>query len=264
MSRKAQIRSASLLALVLLIVGFLMGSAIGSKIIAYTHTATMVTTSYSTFYATNTVTTREVKTEHTTVSAIIPVTTTITSEATTTIFNTTTLTINHTHTVTISNVTVTTTSTKFLNTTIQAQILVCFSRPEYCKGEITSAIRSAKQYVYVMAYIFTSNDIAQALLDVHNKGVNVKVIIEGDMMNVTGSQYTMLKDAGIDVRLEKTSYLMHHKVIIIDGQIVITGSYNFSDAAEDKNYENLLIIKDSKIAQQYEQEFNRVIQNSSP
>ena len=69
---------------------------------------------------------------------------------------------------------------------------------------------------------------------------------------------TLCSNAGLDVWLDGNPRLMHHKVIIIDGQIVITGSYNFSNNAEQNNDENTLIIHNQDIAAQYMTEFQQI------
>jgi phosphatidylserine/phosphatidylglycerophosphate/cardiolipin synthase-like enzyme len=73
-----------------------------------------------------------------------------------------------------------------------------------------------------------------------------------------GGEYTNLLGDGIAVRLDGNRYGMHHKVIIIDGRIVVTGSYNFSNNAKTRNDENTLIIHDPEIAEFYREEFARV------
>jgi phosphatidylserine/phosphatidylglycerophosphate/cardiolipin synthase-like enzyme len=71
-------------------------------------------------------------------------------------------------------------------------------------------------------------------------------------------EYEILRQAGLDVREDGIDGLMHHKVFIIDEQIVITGSYNFSRSAEEKNDENIIVIYNTDIAQEYLKEFARV------
>ena len=74
----------------------------------------------------------------------------------------------------------------------------------------------------------------------------------------TGGEYQNLLENGIDVRLDGNPKSMHHKVIIIDGEIVVTGSYNFSKSAKTKNDENTLILHSPEIAELYIEEFERV------
>ena len=94
--------------------------------------------------------------------------------------------------------------------------------------------------------------------DRFQKGILVEGVFDERQISVH-SEYESMKKAGIPVIVDTTEGTMHHKVIIIDEEIVITGSYNFSKNAETRNSENLLIIKGNKeIARAYLDEFNRL------
>ena len=110
-----------------------------------------------------------------------------------------------------------------------------------------------------MAFSFTSDDIAQALKDSANRGVIVSGVFEESQYHSnTGTEYDNLRATGLDVRLDGNERNMHHKVFIVDGEVVITGSYNFSRSAEERNDENTLIIYSPELAAQYLAEFERV------
>jgi phosphatidylserine/phosphatidylglycerophosphate/cardiolipin synthase-like enzyme len=79
-----------------------------------------------------------------------------------------------------------------------------------------------------------------------------------------GTEYDVFQQYGLDVRLDGNGGQMHHKVIIIDRSIVITGSYNFSASAETRNDENLVIIHSPVIAGYYLDEFQRVYDQAQP
>lgn len=110
----------------------------------------------------------------------------------------------------------------------------------------------------MMIYSFTSNDIAEALIQAHRKGIDVKIVMDDQQASIRGSEYERLVGAGIPTRLDNRAGLMHHKVAIIDGVIVLTGSYNYTAAAENDNDENLILIRDEKVAKMYLEEFLRV------
>jgi phosphatidylserine/phosphatidylglycerophosphate/cardiolipin synthase-like enzyme len=110
-----------------------------------------------------------------------------------------------------------------------------------------------------MAYSFTSDELAAALIERAKAGVTVRGVFDKDQYHSnSGTEFDTLTNAGMDVWLDGNPRLMHHKVIIIDGQVVITGSYNFSNNAEQYNDENTLIIHDQAIAAQYLAEFQQV------
>ena len=141
-------------------------------------------------------------------------------------------------------------------------IEVYFSPEDGTLEHILSAVNAAQESVYFLAYSFTSDDLRQALLRLAQAGVTVAGVFDHDQhLFNTGTEYENLLDAGIDVRLDGNPRLMHHKVIIIDQQVVITGSYNFSNNAEHNNDENTLIIHNQDIAAQYLAEFQQVFQN---
>jgi len=135
---------------------------------------------------------------------------------------------------------------------------VCFSRTMDCASIIISLIDSAQQGVLVAVFSFTSNPLADALIRAHRRGVEVRVVIEMEQANVRGSEYERLRSAGVAVRLDGNSDLMHHKFMVVDGRVVVTGSYNWSAAAEDRNDENIVVIYGEEIAALYSREFERV------
>ena len=109
-----------------------------------------------------------------------------------------------------------------------------------------------------MAFVLTADPITQALLDADARDVQVSGVIERGQSNNMGSDYQALVDAGLNVLLDGNYKNMHHKVIIIDDQIVITGSYNFSRNAEERNDENILFLYNAEIADFYIEEFDKV------
>lgn len=135
-------------------------------------------------------------------------------------------------------------------------ISVYFSPDGGCTRAIVNALSMARKTVLVQAYSFTSSKIAKALLNAKNRGVDVRVILDG---NVTDHQYSpadFFANSGIPTRLDYAHALAHNKVMVIDGETVITGSFNFTKAAETKNAENVLIIHDKDLAAKYATNWN--------
>ncbi len=142
-------------------------------------------------------------------------------------------------------------------------IEVYFSPQDGTLEHILSAVNSAQESVDFLAYSFTSDELAQALIERSNAGVTVRGVFDKDQYHSnSGTEYETLHTAGLDVWLDANPRLMHHKVIIIDGKVVITGSYNFSNNAEQYNDENTLIIHDPKIAADYQSEFQHIYELS--
>src|SRR5262249_26485452 len=107
---------------------------------------------------------------------------------------------------------------------------------------VVDALDGAKSTVLVQAYSFTSAPIAKALVEAHDRGVDVQVILD---RKETGSKYSsadFLAHAGITTLIDGRHAIAHNKVMVIDGVAVITGSFNFTTAAQRQNAQNLLLI----------------------
>jgi len=137
---------------------------------------------------------------------------------------------------------------------------VYFSPDDNVDEHIINIIEQGQENIIFMAYSFTSNSIGEAILEKFYEGVNVSGVMDSNQaVTNQGTNYDSFVEAGISVMLDENSGLMHHKVIIVDNKIVITGSYNFSNSAENKNDENLLIIHDPGIADLYKAEYLKLI-----
>jgi phosphatidylserine/phosphatidylglycerophosphate/cardiolipin synthase-like enzyme len=148
------------------------------------------------------------------------------------------------------------------------EITVCFT-PEYgrtpsCTQEVVDALTSAKQSILVQAYSFTSAPIAKALVDAHRRGVDVKVILDRSNRTAHYSAATFLAHAGIPVWIDTRHAIAHNKIMIIDGNTILTGSFNFTKAAEQQNAENLLTIRDATLANQYTANWQKHLEHSEP
>jgi len=135
---------------------------------------------------------------------------------------------------------------------------VCFSRTMNCSSLIGYWISRANESVHVMIYGFTLDHLSKALIDAMKRGVEVEVVIERESAYWRGSEHERLLQAGVDVKLDGNPYTMHHKVAIIDGKIVIIGSYNWTWSAENKNDENVVVLMSTSLAESYEKEFQRI------
>jgi phosphatidylserine/phosphatidylglycerophosphate/cardiolipin synthase-like enzyme len=128
---------------------------------------------------------------------------------------------------------------------------VYFSPHGGCTESIIRELNNAKSTILVQAYSFTSAPIAKALLNAHKRGIKVEVILDKSQKTQKYSSATFLYNQRIPVKIDAKHAIAHNKVMIIDGGTVITGSFNFTKAAEEKNAENLLVIRDRKLAEQY-------------
>jgi phosphatidylserine/phosphatidylglycerophosphate/cardiolipin synthase-like enzyme len=139
-------------------------------------------------------------------------------------------------------------------------VRVYFSPSDGTNSKILSTIQGADKSIYFATYAFTRNDLAQGIFSRFSAGVtDIKGVI--DQINTTGSQYSYL-NTFVDL-WPNVSPTLHHKYAVIDASypayspVVITGSHNWSNAAENDNDENTIFIYDADIANQYLQEFKK-------
>ncbi len=128
---------------------------------------------------------------------------------------------------------------------------VYFSPPGGCTEAIIKELDRSKTSVLVQAYSFTSAPIAKALLNAHKRRVEVEVILDKSQRREKYSSADFMANSGIPTKIDADHAIAHNKVIVIDGEVVITGSFNFTRAAEEKNAENLLVIRDKALAAKY-------------
>ena len=129
---------------------------------------------------------------------------------------------------------------------------VCFSPKGGCAMKIVDAIQQAKKSIYLQAYGFTSDPIAQALASAKGRGVEVYILL--DRSDDAGSSHSRLKtllDSHVPTWIDGKHAIAHNKVVVIDEELVLTGSYNFTAAAERSNAENMLFIHSTPLASKY-------------
>jgi len=130
-------------------------------------------------------------------------------------------------------------------------IQIHFSPDGSPTAAVVRTLDSAAKSVLVQAYSFTSTPIASALKRAHDRGVVVNVILDSGQLSERYTSATFLQRAGIPVWIDSLHAIAHNKVMIIDDSIVITGSFNFTKSAEERNAENLLIINSKQVAGEY-------------
>jgi len=134
---------------------------------------------------------------------------------------------------------------------------ICFSPNGGAASQVIYWLERANESVHILIYSFTLDSIGNAVMGAHQKGIDTKVVFESSQISEY-SEYFRLVAAGVQVRNDTNPAFMHHKVAIIDGCIVLVGSFNWSDIAEDDNNEDLLVIRSSNVASAFEQEFQRI------
>ena len=141
--------------------------------------------------------------------------------------------------------------------TNEPAIHVRFSPKGHCTQLVEETVAQAKERVLVQAYGFTSLPIADALIAAHRRGVEVKILVDRSQVKSKYSQLRHVMEQGIAVAVDKVAGIAHNKVMIIDDAYVLTGSFNWTKAAETRNAENLLLIRDTKLNDIYTAEWKK-------
>ena len=147
----------------------------------------------------------------------------------------------------------------------QAQVEIFFSPNGGCTDAVVNALNRAKKNILVQAYSFTSPPIAAALVEAKKRNVDVQVILDKSQRTEKYSGATFLKNHEVPVFIDAAHKIAHNKVMIIDGEVVITGSFNFTKSAEEGNAENLLVISNAPdLAAQYITNWKAHLKHSQP
>ena len=133
----------------------------------------------------------------------------------------------------------------------RADVAVCFEPGGPCEEQIVAAISAAKSQIRMQAYSFTARPIAAALIDAKTRGVDVQILLDRSNEIQRNSQGRAMVGAGIPVWIDYLPAIAHGKDIIIDGRLVVGGSYNYTGSASRRNAENVLFIADEAVARRF-------------
>jgi cell division protein FtsB len=152
-------------------------------------------------------------------------------------------------------------------TGLRAEIASLSTRPELlgvyfeplgdCTGQIIYWIGQAKTSIHILTYMLTLDSIGNALVEAYNRGIEIKVVFEESRITPV-SEYLKLNSTGISVRKDNNPKAMNDRVMIVDGSIILTGSFTWDEDGRDFNDENLIILRSTSVANLYEQEFQRI------
>lgn len=145
----------------------------------------------------------------------------------------------------------------------ETRIDTYFSPDDGVLSAIIPVLESAEESIYFLAYSFTSNQMGELIRQKAAADVTIAGVMDDEQVRSNqGTEFDPFRQANLDVRIDGIDGLMHHKVFIVDEKIVVMGSYNFSQSAEERNDENILIIYDPVIAEQFLFEFQRVYEQA--
>jgi mitochondrial cardiolipin hydrolase len=96
------------------------------------------------------------------------------------------------------------------------------------------------------------------LIDLHKKGVKVRIITDDDQSASNGSDVQRMRKEGIPIEMDSTPYHMHNKFAVIDGVLLLNGSYNWTTTANTKNNENMIVTNNKSLVQQFSSQFENL------
>ena len=145
-----------------------------------------------------------------------------------------------------------------LQATAVQQSHAFFSPGDDCRNAIIRQMNLSLRQLKICVFTISDDQITDAILRAHKKGVSVRIITDNDKSLDQGSDIAQLFNAGIPVKMDVTRNHMHHKFMIADDLSLITGSYNWTTSAARFNHENILLTKESGVVASYRKGFDQL------
>ena len=123
---------------------------------------------------------------------------------------------------------------------------------------ITEQLQQCTNSLDICVFTLSDDRILDAIVACYRDGITIRVLSDNDKQYDRGSDIRTLSDAGVDVRVDVSDAHMHHKFMVVDEQIVVTGSYNWTRSAATRNAENIVIIDDQSTAESFLEEYERL------
>lgn len=134
----------------------------------------------------------------------------------------------------------------------------CFFPCDEGPARLVEVLRKARKTLDICVFTITDNRIKHAILDAHERGVQVRIISDNDKAMDRGSDILELSDSGVRVAVDKEPDHMHHKFAIVDQEWLLNGSFNWTRSASSRNYENITISNDMALIKAFSEEFSRL------
>jgi phosphatidylserine/phosphatidylglycerophosphate/cardiolipin synthase-like enzyme len=143
-------------------------------------------------------------------------------------------------------------------TTSSSSSKACFSPGDGCLHSILAELRQARRSADICVFTITDDRIASAIVEMHGRGVTVRILTDNDKQYDGGSDVDRLRRAGIAVKVDETEHHMHHKFAVLDGARLLNGSYNWTRSAGAYNEENLIVTSDAALARVFARHFQKM------
>lgn len=135
---------------------------------------------------------------------------------------------------------------------------VYFSPGNRCKDAIIAQIDGARKTLDICVFTISDDDISRRIISRHQLGTRVRIITDNEKLHDKGSDIEKLAQAGIQVRVDRSEYHMHHKYAVVDQRLAITGSYNWTRSAAKYNEENILLTEEASVVKSYQDGFDKM------
>lgn len=132
----------------------------------------------------------------------------------------------------------------------------CFSERHDCAKRLVRLLEGTRESLDVCVFTITHDDLSDAIARARSRGVAVRLISDDVKSTDTGSDIERLRHGGVDVRMDRSRYHMHHKFAIFDRRVLLTGSFNWTRGAAMYNAENFVLLSDRRLLDQFQEEFD--------
>jgi len=133
-----------------------------------------------------------------------------------------------------------------------------FTPGKECLRRVTGLLAGARQTADLCVFTIKDDRIARAIEKAHERGVSIRIVSDDEKVGDAGTDIPRLRRAGIPVALDDSPSHMHHKFAVIDGSLLMTGSFNWTRSAAEENQENLVITDDPRLVAPFREEFERL------
>ena len=133
-----------------------------------------------------------------------------------------------------------------------------FSPSEGCPQRIMQLLSAARTDLDICVFMITDDRLAEAILEAHARGVAVRIITDNEKAFDLGSDVERLQAAGVQLKVDQTPFHMHHKFALVDRQLLLTGSYNWTRGAARDNLENFIVTSERRLVEPFLEVFERL------
>ncbi|MGI1679692.1 MAG: nuclease [Cellvibrionaceae bacterium] len=133
-----------------------------------------------------------------------------------------------------------------------------FSPGDECRSKLIELCRQAKSTIDVCVYTIADNQLTEAIISAHQRGVQVRVITDNAKSEDLGSDIDYMIEKKVPLVMDVSKYHMHHKFAIFDNEFLANGSFNWTRSATTSNEENIMVVNDSRLIKNFTDKFDEL------